>query len=114
MRHTRLVVALALVGLMGAACGGGGGGSSDGGGGTTTDTVTMIDNEFKPSDPVVSAGSTLTLANKGQSAHTFTVEAINEQVEPGDTGSVDVSLDPGSYDFRCQFHPEMTGKLTVE
>lgn len=116
MRHRRLVLAVALVGLLGGACGGGGGGDGGGGGGTTTDTITMIDNEFQPSDPVVSTGSTVALPNDGIALHSFTIEdqGIDEQVQPGSEGTVDISLAAGDYEFTCSFHPEMTGTLTVE
>jgi plastocyanin len=76
----------------------------------------MIDNAFEPSDPLVETGSTLTLTNDGEAAHTFTLEdgSIDEQVAPGAEASASISLDPGSYGFTCAFHPEMTGTLTVQ
>jgi plastocyanin len=120
MRFSRLFVMLASVALLGAACGGGGesgGGDSGGeGGGTTTDTVTMVDNAFEPSDPAVESGSTVNLVNEGQAAHTFTLDdgSIDEQIAPGAEASVDITLDAGSYEFVCSFHPEMTGTLTVQ
>ena len=120
MRYSRLLVVVALVGLLGAACGDGGDGgttTTDGGdGGATTDTVTMIDNEFEPTDPAVAADATLNLVNEGEAAHTFTTDdgSIDEQVEPGAEASVTVSLEPGTYDFACSFHPEMTGTMTVQ
>lgn len=124
MRYPRLLVVLAFVTLVGAACGGGGdagnggngGNGGDGGGGTTTDSVTMVDNAFEPSDPVVSTGSALNLVNEGEAAHTFTLEdgSIDEQLAAGEEASVDISLDPGGYGFTCSFHPEMTGTLTVQ
>ncbi|MGH2691086.1 MAG: cupredoxin domain-containing protein [Actinomycetota bacterium] len=117
MRYSRLIVMLAFVVLLGAACGDGGdGGGGDGGAGTATDTVTMVDNAFEPTDPAVSADSTLTLRNDGEAAHTFTLEdgSIDEQVEPGAEASVSISLEPGEYGFACSFHPEMSGTLTVQ
>lgn len=121
MRHPRLLVTLAFVAVLGTACGGGGDGGDtgdggDGNGGATTDTVVMVDNAFQPSDPTVESGSTLTLSNEGQAAHTFTVEdgTIDEQVPPGDETTVEIALDPGSYALTCSFHPEMTGTLTVQ
>jgi plastocyanin len=124
MRYPRMVIVLALVAALGAACGGNGdgggaeegGGVEGGGGGTATDTVTMVDNAFEPTDPSVEAGSTLTLTNDGEAAHTFTLNegGIDEQVPPGSEASAEITLDPGSYDFVCAFHPEMTGTLTVQ
>jgi plastocyanin len=113
MRYPRLLVLMALVGALGAACGGGGDG---GDGGTTTKTLTMVDNAFQPTDPVVSSGASLALVNEGAATHTFTVgtEGIDEQVVAGAESSVTISLEPGTYDFDCSFHPEMTGTLTVQ
>lgn len=116
MRYPRLVVVVVFAGLLGTACGGGGGEDGGGDGGTATDTVTMVDNAFEPTDPLVSSGDTLDLVNEGAATHTFTIEAegIDEQVEAGADATVTISLDPGMYDFDCSFHPEMTGTLTVE
>jgi len=117
MRYARIMLLAALV--AGTACGGNGGetgGGEGGGGGTETSTVSMVDNAFEPSDPVVSTGSDLTVTNDGEAAHTFTVADgdIDEQVAPGAETSVSISLDAGTYDFVCSFHPEMTGTLTVQ
>jgi plastocyanin len=112
-----MVLLTALV--AGTACGGDGGDSGNGdggGGGTETTSVSMVDNAFEPTDPAVSAGSSLTVTNDGEAAHTFTLEegGIDEQVAPGAETSVSISLDAGTYDFVCSFHPEMTGTLTVQ
>ena len=118
MRYARIVLLAALV--AGTACGGDGGdtGGDDGtdGGGTTTTAVSMVDNAFEPSDPVVAAGSDLTVTNDGEAAHTFTLAEgdIDEQLESGAEATVTISLDAGTYDFVCSFHPEMTGTLTVQ
>ena len=119
MRYARIVLLAALV--AGTACGGGGEDTGDtggdgGGGGTETTSVSMIDNAFEPADPTVTAGSSLTVTNDGEAAHTFTLEEgdIDEQVAPGADTSVSISLDAGTYDFVCSFHPEMTGTLTVQ
>lgn len=119
MRYARIVLIAALV--AGTACGGDGGGTGgdddgDGGGGTTTTAVSMVDNAFEPADPAVAAGSSLTVTNDGEAAHTFTLAEgdIDEQVAPGDETSVSISLEAGQYDFVCSFHPEMTGTLTVQ
>jgi len=117
MRYARWVLFAVLV--AGTACGGGGGEDGNGGGngaGTTTDTVTLVDNAFEPSDPVVDAGSTLALVNEGAASHTFTLadQDIDETLEAGAESSVEISLEAGTYDFDCSFHPEMSGTLTVQ
>src|ERR671923_1088403 len=110
MRFTRFAIALALVALLGAACGGDGGG-----GGETTDSITMVDNEFQPSS-FTAASTTLTVTNDGQALHSFTLPdgGIDQDVQAGQDASVDLSgLDAGTYDFNCKYHPEMTGSVTV-
>lgn len=121
MRYSRLFVALALAGLLGAACGGDGGGTTDGGDGggpptATTDSISVRDNEFVPSEFTVDAGATLILTNGGQAAHTFTLEdgSIDEELDPAVQISVTVPSAAGDYPFGCSFHPEMTGTMTVQ
>jgi plastocyanin len=109
---TRLAILLSAAALLGAACGG----DDGGGGGETTDSVTMVDNEFQPSE-FTAASDTLSLTNDGQAPHTFTVpdSDIDQQVDPGQSADVDLSgLDAGTFDFECTFHPEMTGSVTVQ
>jgi plastocyanin len=109
MKLARFATALAAVVLLGAACGGGGGG------GTTTDAITMVDNEFEPSD-FTAASDSVTVTNDGQALHNLTLSdaGLDEDVQPGQSAEVDLSaLDPGTYDFECKYHPEMTGSVTV-
>jgi plastocyanin len=100
------------------ACGGGGDTGGDGGGGGGASSLTMVDNAFEPADLTVASGTELQLANEGESPHTFTVQGdgIDEEVEAGQSSSVTIDLDPGDYDFICEFHEAqgMTGTLTVE
>jgi plastocyanin len=102
--------------LLLSACGGGGDTSDGGGGGASS--LTMVDNAFEPADLTVSSGTELQLSNDGQSPHTFTVQGdgIDEEVEAGQSSSVTIDLEPGDYDFICEFHEAqgMTGTLTVE
>ena len=117
MRLRGIVVPLAAVALLGAACGGGEDGGGNGGGeAVATDTVSAIDNEFEPQNVLVEADSTLTVTNDGQAAHTFTVEdgSIDETLQPGDSVDVDIALEAGDHPFVCTFHPGMEGTLTVQ
>lgn len=116
MKLWRLLVVVALAGTLAVACGGDDGDGGGGGGGTATDTVTMTDTAYQPSDPVVGSGTTLTLTNEGAATHSFTLEdqSIDEVVAAGESTSVELTLEPGTYDFDCTFHPELTGTLTVE
>jgi plastocyanin len=71
---------------------------------------------FDPSELEVASGSTITLKNgNANTPHTFTVEDTDIDVElaPLGTDEVKVTVDPGTYDFVCRFHGDMTGTLTV-
>lgn len=100
------------------ACGGGDDAAGDTtGGGSTTSTVTLTDNEFSPSDPVIAAGD-VELVNDGAAPHTFTIEGedVDVEVEAGQTATATVDVAPGSYTLFCQFHRSsgMETTLTVE
>ena len=93
-------------------------GADHGGMGASGDGATVQANNFSfdPSDVEVGSGEDLSLRNgNGNTPHTFTVDGADIDVElaPLATDEVTVDLDGGSYDFRCRFHPEMTGTLTV-
>jgi len=117
----RLVAMVLAASLLLAACGGGDDAAGDTGGdadgGATTSTVTMTDNEFSPSDPVIAAGD-VELVNDGAAPHTFTIEGedVDVEVEAGQTATATVDIAPGSYTLFCQFHRSsgMETTLTVE
>ena len=118
--RTRMLVAVATAGtLLLAACGGSdaGNGGADGGEAAASSSVTMRDNEFVPTDIVISAGE-VELVNEGASPHTFTVEdeSVDVQVDAGDTATTTVDLAAGTYTVFCSFHRAqgMEGTLTVE
>lgn len=130
MINARRVVLLGVgaLAILGSACGGGGDSAAPAPQGNTPaqagnnagagSTLVMRDNEFVPSDFSVQAGTEITLRNEGQAPHNFTVEGqnIDQDVNPGETETETLELDPGTYDFVCEFHREagMTGTLTVE
>ena len=104
----RLAIALSAVAVLGAACGGGGGES--------TDALTMVDNEFQPSE-FTAASDTLSVTNEGQALHNLIVAegGIDQDVQPGESADVDLSgVQAGTYDLSCKYHPEMTGSITIE
>jgi plastocyanin len=105
----RMAIALVAVAILGAACGGGGGGE-------TTSSLSMVDNEFQPSE-FTAAGDTLSVTNDGQAVHSFTIPEgnIDQDVQAGESADVDLSgLEAGTFDFDCTFHPEMTGSITIQ
>lgn len=102
-----------------AACGGNGngGGGNKGGGGDGTTTLTTVDNAFQPSSLTVSSGSELELTNDGQAEHNFTIEGsdVTQDVEPGESATVSIDVDPGDYTMFCKYHRAigMEGTITV-
>ncbi len=132
----RLLTILGLVGaaLALAACGSSSdsssGGSSYGGGeasstsaagtaakGGPVTQLTAKDFSYTPTTPSLAAGgATLHVTNSGAVEHNLTVEGLNvdKDLESGKSDDVDVSAEPGSYDFHCKFHPTtMKGTITV-
>lgn len=123
-RWMRLLGALFALTLLAAACGGGdpeaaqGGdngeetdGDTGGGGGAD---LTIVDFSFSPAELSVTDGQTITVANIGENAHTFTTddEAIDETIGPGETVVITLT-GVSSGGFHCEFHSQMTGTLTV-
>jgi plastocyanin len=72
---------------------------------------------FTPAKLSVKKGTTITVTNAGDTAHTFTIDGkgIDLVNDPGKSGTVTIDLDPGTYPFICRFHVSfgMKGTLTV-
>jgi plastocyanin len=121
------VTALLLVGTLAlAACGGGdedAPADAAAGGDTATEqpnatsTITLLDNKYAPTDPVVAAGE-VQLVNDGEAPHTFTIEGedVDVEVEAGAEATAALDLEPGTYTLFCEFHRSqgMETTLTVE
>jgi plastocyanin len=93
--------------------GGGGGGSGDGTGGADIQANNFA---FDPMDLAVRSGAEIALRNgNANTPHTFTIDGtdVDVELEPLATEDVTIDLDPGTYDFHCRIHPQMTGTLTV-
>lgn len=86
--------------------------------------VGMEEYEFIPSDVSAAAGDTVTASNDGQTVHNLTVLdgdeelGATEDVEPGQSGELEVDFDPGDYEMICTIpgHADlgMEGTFTVE
>jgi len=93
--------------------------------------MTVGDNFYKPNEFRVRAGQqvTLNVTNEGQAVHTVRLAgpdgqyetdddtmADPEMIKPGATVAVawTAPTERGTYDFRCDYHPEETGTITVE
>jgi len=133
MRKVTFVAVLALSMVL-VACS-----SSDGGGEATTSpgstgstgsdcpdltagdtfTLTISDFAFSPDCLTARAAQGITIVNQDTATHSFTIEGtqVDVTVEGGSTFNgepVTGVLAPGTYDFSCRFHPQMTGTITVE
>jgi plastocyanin len=130
-RATALLLLPALITLL-AACSDGGGNATDNAGGGTVAVVdgaveiNADDLAFDASTIEAPAGEefTVTLNNLESQPHNFAVyrEEGGEKIVAGDiiTGpdaTVDVTvpaLEPGTYFFQCDVHPDMNGSIVVE
>jgi plastocyanin len=96
-------------------------GADEGGAGTTE--VGMEEYEFIPADVTAASGDTVTATNDGQTVHNLTVLDGNEElgatedVDPGQSGELEVDFDPGDYEMLCTIpgHADlgMEGTFTV-
>jgi plastocyanin len=78
--------------------------------------VVMAGFAFEPTELTVAAGATIPVTNEDSAAHTFTSDdgGFDVEVDGGASGEATAPDEPGTYDFVCRFHPDMTGTLTVE
>lgn len=123
MSKRKMLVAVAVVAMLGAACGGDDGGgetdtAADTGGGGDAVTLTAVEFAWDPDTLTVPAGGSIELVNEDEAEHNITVEdaGIDEDVDGGQTITVDLGdVKAGSYDFVCEYHPDtMKGTLEVE
>jgi len=125
---------LAVAALAATACGGGEAGpdaADNPGGGAVILNLTAGDYYFRPTQFTVKAGQrvTINVTNEGQAVHMVRVagddrrydtddDAVAEPytIYAGRTGVVSWTApdQPGTYAFRCDFHPQQTGIITVE
>ena len=121
MRRKQWIVALGLIAMLGVACGGDDGGSEDSGddGGSSgggSVTLTAAEFEFDPATLTAAAGDTIEFTNEDDAPHTFTAEdaGIDEEVDAKGSTTIDLAdVEPGTYDYVCTIHPDMTGTLEV-
>jgi plastocyanin len=128
-----LLILLALVALLGAACGDSGGtgdGTPTATGPTTpsptaepTDdcvdqtgddqiSLTMLDNAFDPVCLQVLASQPIQIENTGANVHSFTIDdtQVDVDVQPGQPfGGEGNAVAPGTYTFYCKYHGSPNG-----
>ena len=80
-------------------------------------TVTIADFTFDPNCFTASASQGIKVVNEDDVGHTFTMVGtdINIPIAPDKTfnGEPNADLEPGTYEFVCTIHPQMTGEATV-
>jgi plastocyanin len=112
--------------------GGGGGDDGYGGGGETTTSAGAAGGGSGSGETALTAkgfawsetnlslpksATTLKVVNEDSAEHSFTAESINvdQDVEGGEDADValDLSGASGAVNFKCKYHPSMTGVITV-
>ena len=81
-------------------------------------TVTIADFTFDPACFTASASQGITVVNEDDVGHTFTMVGtdINVPIAGGETFNgepISGAVEPGTYEFVCTIHPQMTGEATV-
>ena len=81
-------------------------------------TVTIADFTFDPNCFTASASQGITVVNEDDAGHTFTMVGtdINVPIAAGETFNgepIAGAVEPGTYEFVCTIHPQMTGEVTV-
>ena len=120
--------------LLAAACGDGSSGPAiritPGGAGASLE-MTVGDFYYKPNEFRVPAGQrvTLNVTNEGRAVHTVRLAGPDGRYETGDDTMADPQMirpgatvavvwtaptEPGTYNFRCDYHPGEAGTITVE
>lgn len=116
------MVALVAVLLIGVACGGDGGSTTDaaadeGGGGSGGATLTTANFAFAPASLTAAAGDEIQFVNEDDAKHNITAKDadLDVDVDAGASTTIDLTgVEPGSYDFFCEYHKDsMTGTLEV-
>ena len=80
-----------------------------------TITVTIENLSFKPADVQSKVGDTIVWVNKDVVDHTATARDKSfDIVQPAKKSVSQTLTKAGSFDYYCRYHPNMTGRLTVE
>ena len=116
---------LAVVALLGTACGDDSGGDDPGrgdvgqGGAEQGIQVTAEDFAFDQASLAVEPGEEVdvSLENLDDAEHSFTVDELDFDIEAGGgdsaEGTLTASEEDATFEFYCRYHPNMTGELVV-
>ena len=123
MRSAQVAAAILAIAVAALACGGGDEVGVDGNGTASSPQlveVTAKDFSFVPAKlrGAVGAPIEITLKNKGQATHTFTIDEFNvdTEVAAGEKTTVTVlPSEPGEFNYYCRFHEGrgMRGVITT-
>lgn len=122
MRFARIAALLAVLTLVGVACGGDEPTTAPPATETGSPTagavvLTMTDNVFSPVDVTIASGAELQMVNDGAALHNVTIEGtdFDMDVQAGETMTATVDVDPGEYRMICEYHESagMEGTITV-
>ncbi|MDP8904933.1 MAG: plastocyanin/azurin family copper-binding protein, partial [Chloroflexota bacterium] len=78
-------------------------------------SVTIADFAFEPANAAVAVGGGVTWTHAGDFPHTVTFRDGTDCGRVTSGGTVNAVFNqPGSWDYFCAIHPQMTGTVTVE
>ena len=78
---------------------------------TDVTTVRIVDERFEPNNILIETGQTVTWENRDDDQHSASGRGMDTGViNPGGKGTV-TFLDPGEFQYTCNFHPEMLAWL---
>ena len=84
---------------------------------STSVQIHARDHSFTTPDIEVDAGTTVQWHNEGGTTHNLVRKlggaTVSEDLTPGQTESATFA-EPGTYEYYCTIHPEMTGTVTVD
>lgn len=81
----------------------------------TAHAVTIEGFAFSPAELTVAVGDTITFTNNDGAPHTATAlegSFDTGRLNRGESGEITLTA-AGSFDYKCSFHPAMTGTITV-
>jgi amicyanin len=80
-----------------------------------TYTVSMKNMAFEPKELTISAGDTVTWTNNDPMLHDVDIDNLGKSPEMSKGQTYSKTFDkPGTYDYDCDIHPGMTGKIIVK
>lgn len=76
--------------------------------------VTILGFAFKPSRLIINKGETVKWVNKDGVIHTVTSASFKSEILNQNDFFSQTFTKPGTYSYKCNFHPDMTGAIIVK